>query len=225
LPYSNPTEQVLLTSLFWTERDEQQVLPSADNSANRSASDEELMTALKSRDREALARLFQRYSRLVFSIGQRILQNAGEAEEIVQEVFLFLYQRAELFDEKKGGAKAWLVQVAYHRSLDRKDYLYRRNFYFGTDAGSLADTLTGPEDVESELTSKLNRERLKGAFQSLSERQRLTLELFFFEELEFREIAARLDESLENIRHHYYRGLQKLRKDAFIKELRDKNQS
>jgi RNA polymerase sigma-70 factor (ECF subfamily) len=88
----------------------------------------------------------------------------------------------------------------------------------------LADTLTGKGDVERDLASKLKRERLKAAFKNLSARQRLTLELFFFEELDFHEIAARLDESVENIRHHYYRGLQKLRNDAFVKKLRDKNE-
>lgn len=218
---SNSSERVLPVAILWP-REEPQVVAAPNP---RAKSDEQLLAALKSRDREALAELFHRYSRLAFSIGFRILRDAGEAEEIVQEVFLFLYQRAELFDEKKGGAKAWLVQVAYHRSLDRKEYLHRRNFYFGTDVGSLADTLTGQEDLERDLALKLSRERLKEAFQGLSERQRLTLELFFFEELDFREIAAHLDESLENVRHHYYRGLQKLRKDTFIKGLKDKNRS
>jgi RNA polymerase sigma-70 factor, ECF subfamily len=180
------------------------------------------MTGLKAQDREALAELFRRYSRLVFSIGLRILRDVGEAEEIVQDVFLFLYERADLFDEKKGAGRAWLVQVAHHRSLDRQEYLRRRNFYSGTDAGVLADTVAGTSDVERELGSKLSRERLKEAFEKHSDKQRLTLELFFFEELDFPEIAERMNESLENIRHHYYRGIQKLRKDAFVKKLRDK---
>lgn len=210
--------------LLWTKEELQAGVSSKDVAA-QSASDENLLAALRSKDREALAELFRRYSRLVFSIGLRIVGDAGEAEEIVQEVFLFLYQRAEHYDEKKGGAKAWLVQIAYHRSLDRREYLRRRNFYLGTDAVALADTLTGKGDVERDLASKLNRERLKEAFENLSDRQRLTLELFFFEELNFREIGARLDESIENVRHHYYRGLQKLRKDAFVKKLRDKNGS
>jgi len=196
-----------------------------DVAGRRSVSDEILLTQLKSRDREALAEMFRRHARLVFSIGFRILRDVGEAEDVVQEVFLFLFQRAELFDAAKGGAKAWIVQVAYHRSLDRREYLLRRNFYSGTDVNMLSDTLKGQDDVEDDVTSKLSRDRLKEAFHNLSARQRLTLELFFFEELDLREIAARLGESLENVRHHYYRGLQKLRKDAFVMELRGKKQS
>lgn len=191
----------------------------------RPLSDENLLLALKDRDGEALAELFRRYSRLVFSIGFRIMRDVGEAEDVVQEVFLFLFQRAELFDAAKGGAKAWIVQVAWHRSLDRRKYLHRRDFYSGTDVRKLSDTLMGQEDVEEDLASKFNRERLREAFQNLSDRQRITLELFFFEDLDLGEIASRLDESLENVRHHYYRGLQKLRKDAFVKKLRGKKQS
>jgi RNA polymerase sigma-70 factor, ECF subfamily len=212
----------MFLSLVWP-MERREVVSSPDEPESRQITDEALLSALKTKDRQALSELFCRFSRLVFSIGLRILRDAGEAEEIVQEVFLFLYQRAELFDEKKGGAKAWIVQVTYHRSLDRKKYLHRRNFYFGTDVELLADTLTGQADVERDLASRLSREHLTEAFKSLSERQRLTLELFFFEELDFHEIAARLDESLENVRHHYYRGLQKLRKDSFVKKLKDKS--
>jgi RNA polymerase sigma-70 factor (ECF subfamily) len=188
-------------------------------------SDENLLAALKDQDQQALAELFRRYSRLVFSIGLRVMRDAGEAEDIVQEVFLSLYQRAELFDQRRGGAKAWLVQVAYHRSLDRKEYLHRRNFYSGPDSTLLAETLAGKNDVERELGSKQDRERLKESFEKLSGGQRLTLELFFFEGLNFREIAEQMNESLENVRHHYYRGIEKLRKDTFVNKLKVRSSS
>lgn len=187
-------------------------------------SDEYLLTSLRHRDRDALAELFRRYSRLVFSIAVRILRDAGESEEIVQEVFLYLFQRTELFDERKGGAKAWLVQIAYHRSLDRREYLQRRKFYSGTNVEFVADTLPGKADVEGDVASRQDRERLKESFTRLSDRQRLTLELFFFEGADFREIAVRLDESVENIRHHYYRGLRRLRQDIYVRRLRGRNE-
>jgi RNA polymerase sigma-70 factor (ECF subfamily) len=210
-------------SLLWTG-EKPRPIALAENGESQPNSDEGLMVALKAKDREALAELFRRYSRLVFSVALRILRDVGEAEEIVQEVFVYLYERAGLFNEGKGTARAWLVQVAHHRSLDRLEYLQRRNFYFGTDARVLADTLAGKSDLERELASKQSREQLKESFERLSKRQRLTLELFFFEDLDFSEIAERMNESLENTRHHYYRGIQKLRKDAFVKKLRDKKQ-
>jgi len=215
---SSPSERVLPVSLLWTK--EKPRLTAL--SGNVPRSDECLLVSLKDQDREALDELFRRYSRLVFAIGLRILRDAGEAEEIVQDVFLYLYEKAALFDESKGGAKSWLVQVTHHRSLDRQEYLHRRNFYLGTDAGVLADTLAGTADLERDLASKQSRERLREAFENLTDQQRMTLELFFFEDLTFPEIAERIGESLENVRHHYYRGIQKLRKDAFVKKLRDK---
>lgn len=182
--------------------------------------DESLMACLKSGDQDALGELFRRYSRLVLSIALRILRDAGEAEETTQDIFLFLFERAAHFDRNKGDAKAWIVQIAYHRSLDRQDYLHRREFYSGTNSEFHADTLASPHDVEREVASKQDRERLKEAFESLSEKQRRTLELFFFEELDFKEIAERLGESLENVRHYYYRGIQKLRKDGLVAKLK-----
>ncbi len=184
--------------------------------------DEELMSRLQSSDPGALQALFDRFSRLVMGVGLRILGDRGEAEEIVQEVFLFMYQRAALFDAAKGTARQWIVQAAYHRALDRREYLDRRGFYLGTDIESLDDALLGETDLDREIGSKLSRAQLEKAFEELPERQRLTLEMFYFEGLELRDISEKLNEPLANIRHHYYRGLEKLRKNAFVRKMREK---
>ncbi len=196
------------------------VLPINATMETQPATDEALMASLRAEQKDALAEIFRRYSRLVYSIGLRVLRDAGEAEEVVQEVFLYLYQKARLFDETKGTAKAWIVQIAHHRSLDRSKFLHRRHFYVGTDTAELADTLTGADNPERDLGSKLNEARLREAFESLSDNQRRTLEMFFFEGLEFKEIAGQMNESVENVRHFYYRGLQKLRKNSFVQALR-----
>ncbi len=182
--------------------------------------DETLMEALKGCDSDALTELFLRHSRLAFSIGFRILQDAGEAEEIVQDVFLYLFQRAAQFDQIKGSAKAWIVQVTHSRSLDRRKFLQRRHFYVGTDVADFADTLPGVHDVQREVMSNWNLGQLQLVLRDLPEKQRRTLEMFFFEELELKEIAGKLGESPENVRHYYYRGLQKLRKNGTVQQLR-----
>jgi RNA polymerase sigma-70 factor (ECF subfamily) len=90
LSYSNTTEQTLPVSLLvGAEKPQSAVVPGSIET--RFASDEILLSALKNEDREALAELFRRYSRLVFSVGLRILRDPGEADEIVQDVYLFLY--------------------------------------------------------------------------------------------------------------------------------------
>jgi RNA polymerase sigma-70 factor (ECF subfamily) len=184
-------------------------------------SDEELMAGLVAKDAEALDLLFGRYSRLVFAIALRILNDRNEAEDVVQEVFLSLYQKAVLFDSAKGTAKGWIVQVAFSRARDRRAHLSRRGFYSGTDVESLQDTLIGQTDVEHEVSVKLDFSQLRCAFEELNTIQRRTLELFYFEGLELREISERLREPFGNVRHHFYRGLERLRKSPVVKRLRD----
>ena len=216
----SPQERALQVSLLWTKekRSTPSVIPINDKGTR---SDEGLMDSLKENDQDALAELFRRYSRLVFSIGFRILEDAGEAEEIVQDVFLYLHQKSTQFDQAKGSAKAWIIQVTHSRSLDRKKFLRRRHFYVGTDVVELADTLAGTSDVERHVMSKWNLGQLEIALRDLPDKQRRTLEMFFFDGLALKEIAQKLGESAENVRHHYYRGLQKLRRNGIVQTLKD----
>jgi RNA polymerase sigma-70 factor (ECF subfamily) len=190
----------------------------------REPNDEVLMQRLQARDAGALDVLFDRYSRLVLGIAFRALKNYGEAEDAVQDTFLYLFTRAALFDARKGSAKGWIIQVAFHRALDRKSFLGRRGFYLGTEIDPVHDTLLGTTDLDREIGAKLNRAQLERAFAELPEAQRRTLELFYFEGLELREIAAQLNEPLGNVRHHYYRGMERLRKSAFVEKLRETGQ-
>jgi RNA polymerase sigma-70 factor, ECF subfamily len=194
----------------------------AEKAEVRSQSDEEALARLKARDSSALNLLFDRYARLVLSIAARILRDYGEAEEIVQEVFFYVYRKSALFEPSKGSAKAWIVQIAFHRALDRKAHLARRGFYLGTDIDPLHDTLLGSMDLEQEIGAEMNRLYLERAFEELPEIQRRTLDLFYFQGFELREISERLNEPLGNVRHHFYRGLEKLRKSAFVRKLREK---
>ena len=190
----------------------------------RIPSDEEVMTRLQSNDSSSLEILFGRYSHLVFTIARGIVRDGGEAEDVVQEAFFYLYKKSRFFDGSKGSVKNWIFQIAVHRALDRKAHLARRGFYVGTDIGSLGDILMGETDLDREIGARLNRVQLEKAFQQLPEIQRLTLELFYFEGLELREISQKLNEPLGNTRHHFYRGLERLRKSAFVQRLRGSKQ-
>ncbi|HKE06303.1 MAG TPA: sigma-70 family RNA polymerase sigma factor [Candidatus Acidoferrum sp.] len=187
----------------------------------RGPSDQELMALVQSRDAAALECLFHRYSRLVLRIARGIVRDPGEAEDVVQESFFYLYKKSALFDATKGNVKNWLTQIALHRALDHRARLVRRGFYAGTDLGSLDDILIGETDLDREIGAKLDREQLLKAFAQLPRAQRSTLELFYFQGLDLREISRRQQESLGNTRHHFYRGLERLRKSAFVQKLRD----
>jgi len=178
------------------------------------------MALVRSNDSRALEFLFQRYCRLVLRVARGIVRDHGEAEDVVQEAFFHLYKKSTLFDGSKGSVKNWIVQIALHRALDRRAHLLRRGFYVGTDIRSLGDTLVGETDLDREVGAKLDWEQLQKAFEQLPQIQRLTLELYYFEGLDLREISEKLQESLGNTRHHFYRGLERLRKNVFVQHLR-----
>ena len=91
--------------------------------------DEQLMALLQDGAGDALAVLFDRYQRLVFSIALKIVRDRGEAEDVMQTVFLEIYRSVAQFDPAKGTLKVWLLQFAYHRAFNRKKYLNIRDFY------------------------------------------------------------------------------------------------
>ena len=217
---SPPNGRTLPFPVVWGPGDESRVA-GPQPLAIRLPSDEELMARMQKKDPKGLDLLYGRYARLVFAIALRTLNDKSEAEEVVQEVFFSLYQKALLFDPSKGSAKGWVVQIAFSRARDRRAHLLRRGFYSGTDIESLDDTLLGEGDVEREVGLRIDFSHLLGASENLTEMQRRTLELFYFQGLELREISQRLNEPFGNVRHHLYRGLERLRKSPAVKRLRE----
>src|SRR5882762_5713467 len=92
-------------------------------------SDEELMDLIKQGNHDAFANLFDRYFRLILSIASKIVHDRSEAEDLMQEIFFEIYQKADAFDRNKGTAKYWVMRFAYSRSLNRLQYLTARHFY------------------------------------------------------------------------------------------------
>lgn len=95
----------------------------------RTLTDEDLMQALRIGCNDALAVLFERHSPLVFRIARAILHDDGEAEETVQKVFLDIFRAVNQFNPDRGSFKTWLLQYAYHRSIDRRQHLQSNRFY------------------------------------------------------------------------------------------------
>ena len=175
-------------------------------------SDEDVMEQLRQGHPDALPILFDRFYRLVLKIALRILRDSGEAEDVMQDVFLEIFNKAAQFDPAKGTTKTWILQYAYHRSLSRRQYLHLRNFYdrHGISEGQLLET-SSPNSWRG-LTFPEWRRVIEQGLATLNEQQRKTLELTCFQGLLLSEIAERTKESLPNVRHHYYRGLEGLRK-------------
>src|SRR6516165_5755579 len=176
-------------------------------------SDEGVMEQLRQGHPDALPILFDRFYRLVLKIALRILRDAGEAEDLMQEVFLEIFKKAAQFDPAKGSLKTWILQYAYHRSLSRRQYLALRDFYDRCQISEREVLECNSVDVSWRgLTFREWRRVIEQGLSTLNEKQRKTLELVCFEGLLLSEIAERTKEPLANVRHHYYRGLVGLRK-------------
>ncbi len=169
------------------------------------------MLRIQNGDEQALGLLLERYGTVVLGIGLKVLRDREEAEELVQDVFFQIYKKSHLYDPNRGTARAWLLQTAYHRAFDRREYLQVRRFYDSKSVEELADVIRGSSDVEYEAQVRQGETIIRRAFEGLSDRQRQTLTLFFFEGYTLREISQHLQESLANIRHYYYRGLKHLK--------------
>jgi RNA polymerase sigma-70 factor, ECF subfamily len=185
--------------------------------ASTEASDESLLSHTCSGDRDALAALFERYARLIRSVAFRILRDAAEAEDLVQDLFLFIQRKCDVFDSSKSTARSWIVQMAYHRALDRRRYLKARQFYSETSFQESGIHVVGTPTTERDYSAEavFGRNGLEKILQSLSVDQRETLRLYFFEGCTLAEVSERLGQPLGNVRHHYYRALDKLRKEMF----------
>ena len=107
--------------------------------------------------------------------------------------------------------------MAYHRAIERRRYLTTRQFYSRTEIGSNTDHLVGTPTNEFDYSAEavFGRNGLSKVLEALSEDQRETLRLHFFDGYTLAEISQKVGQPLGNVRNHYYRGLDKLRKQMF----------
>jgi|SRR5271157_2914280 len=172
-------------------------------------SDDQIVRELQAGNDDAFAVVFRRYHRLIHVTALRILRDAGEAEDLTQSVFLEIYRKVGQFDPARGTLKVWLLQYAYSRSMSRRNYLQAREVHIEARAEHVEErtTLWQPTRAPLQETALLTEQILA----ALSEPQRETIRMFFFQGLTLKEIAERRQETFSNVRHHYYRGLQQLR--------------
>lgn len=186
----------------------------AANSAVDSVTDEALLALLQAGEQDALGRLFQRYARIVRSVAARILRDISEADDLVQDLFLFIQRKCANYDGSKSSARSWIIQMAYHRSIERRRYLTARQFYAQIEVGSNTVHMVGTPTAESDYSAEavFGRNGLGKVLKSLTEDQRETLRLHFFDGYTLAEISQMVGQPLGIVRSHYYRGLDKLRK-------------
>jgi RNA polymerase sigma-70 factor (ECF subfamily) len=172
--------------------------------------DAALLRELQADNHDALAVLYDRYYNAVLGVGLRILRDRGEAEDILQNIFMEIAERVGQFDPARGTVLVWLMQYAYARSINRRNYLLVRRFYANVAMGELSEFEQGALRLYSEAPQECAR-FVREALGLLNENQRRTIELVHFEGLNLKDVAERTDQPFSTVRHHYYRGMAKLK--------------
>jgi RNA polymerase sigma-70 factor, ECF subfamily len=190
------------------------------------ASDEQLLEQVRDGEREALGLLFRRHARAVRNVAYRVLRDEAEADDLVQEVFLFIFRKATLYDAARGKASSWIIHVAYHRAFDRRRYLNSRQFYTSREPDDRGLHLADPKREisfhEQSMEGILGKPLMEKFNSRLTPEQRETIQLYFFEGYALKEIAELTGRSLVNVRSHYYRGLERMRQYVFPEAMRSK---
>jgi RNA polymerase sigma-70 factor (ECF subfamily) len=174
--------------------------------------DESLLRLIIKSNDQALSALYDRYGRLVYSIALNSLGDSSLAEEVTQDVFLRVWQRAVTYDIQQSRVVTWLASIARHRAID---ILRQQRVRPESTSLSWADIVPNdpPDDqnVEDEAEWKARRQRIQQAMAQIPEEQRLALGLSYFRAMSHQEIADQLGIPLGTIKTRIRLGLQKLR--------------
>lgn len=188
-------------------------------------SDPDLLRHIVRRDESALGLLYDRHSRLVYSVALRVLRSASDAEEVLQETFVRVWARAETYDAKLGSPAAWLTRIARNCAIDRIRAKTVRKDVDATLAPDSADPVTSgssgargmltepathvtPEAVLQEATTA---GMVRGALGTLPTAQRALIEAAFFEGYTHSELAERFGVPLGTVKARIRTGLLALR--------------
>ncbi len=187
--------------------------------------DAELVTALTRGDMAALSVLYDRHVAVVYRAAFRRLGDRLSAEEVVQDVWLTLWDRAGMFDPAQGSLPGWLCTIARNRATDRMRVLARRpetlplSAAFATDhdaeralaAGSIVASTASVDDPQQVVEELALRDMMTTALSALPPDERTVLELGYYAELSQSEIADRLDIPLGTVKTRTRRALLRLR--------------
>jgi RNA polymerase sigma-70 factor (ECF subfamily) len=203
---------------------------------DRNGTDTTLVRDIAAGSQDALAAVYDRYADIVYAVAIRLTSDRQVAEEVVQETFLALWNRAELFDPRTGSLAAWLHTIARNRTVDRLRAAGRRPNLVSFSSASGGDehetatleriasrgTVLGGADLgpgpEGELAATELRTVIRDALADLPEHERTALVLAYSAELTQSEIAERLGWPLGTVKTRTRRALLRLR-DVLADEL------
>lgn len=178
------------------------------------AVDIHLLERAAARDQAALAELYDRHCRLLFTLILRILKDRGEAEDVLQEVFVRVWDRADGYDPALGAPAAWLARISRNRAIDRvRARAVRADLSVATSVPALPPADPGPSgDPELLAVTSEQRRAIAAALATLPGNQRALIESAFFEGYTQSELAERFDLPLGTVKTRIRTGMQTLRR-------------
>lgn len=181
------------------------------NGSTATVTDGALVRLAAERRPEALAALHDRHAPHLLALARRILGHAGEADDVVQEVFVHVWNNASRYDSSRSSVSTWLVLLTRSRAIDRLRHrqVVDRSHEAAQRAAPPSDHAS-PDGVEAVFTRE-RRERVQRELENLPPEQRQVLEMAFYEGLSQAEIAARADLPLGTVKTRTLLGMKKLR--------------
>src|SRR5437870_640074 len=184
-------------------------------------SDGELMLGIQTEEPEALSQLYDRYSGILKALILRVIHNEAEADDLLQEVFMEIWNQAKNFSAKKGKPLGWIVTLARRRAIDG---LRKKQAYLRAEARLQTETEQQPDAwvhnaTEEEISFGDTRVLVRRVINTLPVAQQEAINLAFFSGMSQREIAAKTNTPLGTVKTRLELGLKKIYDG--LKEIRE----
>jgi RNA polymerase sigma-70 factor (ECF subfamily) len=175
-------------------------------------SDARLVTSIARYSEVALAEVYRRHGRAVYGLARRVLQDAAEAEDVTQEVFLRLWREPDRFDPERGSLRSFLLAQAHGRAVDAVRSTSSRR---AREAREAARTARAEYDMQHEAWDLALADQVARAMGELSDDERRAIELAYFDGRTYREVARELEQPEGTVKSRIRSGMRRLR-DALV---------
>ena len=172
--------------------------------------DRSALERMASGDHDALAEVYDRHGRVVYSLALRIVRDQRDAEEVVQDVFAQAWRQSGRYSAGRGSVIAWLMTLTRSRAIDRVRGRQARPDAT-SDSAAIIDISDSAAPADEQLASAAQAGQVRAALEALPLLQRVAIELAFYEGLTHTEIASRLEQPLGTVKTRIRQGLLKLR--------------
>ena len=179
--------------------------------------DQVLIEQVSKGDKGAFKEIYSRFSQVTYNLALRMLRDKGDAEEVVQEIFLQIWNKANSYDPERGAVSTWVLSIARSRSIDKLRSVGYRNKNIEIDEEKVNSNVDLSRNIEDRDESK---NVIKQALESLPEKQRVAIELVYFGGLTHIEAADKLNEPVGTIKTRIRLGVMKL-KDKIMPYIED----